>query len=174
MIPAMLLGPGLRYGAIGVAALAVGAFGFKQGLDWRAGQLEAAHAKAQAAVVRAEKSEAELGQIQREVAAAMTAARDRALELEKSHEVARANAQSSYDKRIAGVLDQHKRLSDAISRRSAGPVGAVPGDQSACRSHDPALEQQFAGELQDADRDRARLAALQELVRSHDLAVEAR
>lgn len=164
-----LLGPGLRYAGIGVAALAIGAIGFAWGLDWRAGQVEAARAKTEAALVRADKAEADYAQLRQEVGAAMARARDRAAELETKNAAARDKASKDYRVRVDGVLDAHRRLLDAVAQSGrSGPAGAVSGDQPGCRTHDPAAEREFAGALLAADRDRARLVVLQELIRAHD------
>lgn len=166
MIPAFLLGPAARYGAIGLVVVAVFGFGFKKGLDWRAGRLEAARAKAVALESRAAAAERDYNALRREVAAAMAAARDRAIEQEKQHAEAAAQISRDADRRIAGVLDHTRRMLRAVTPAD-GPVRPrpVPEGCPTRQLDDPAVERALVGRAGECAAAEERLRALQQFER---------
>lgn len=163
----LLAGRGLK---IGVAALSVAALfgaGFKKGLDWRAGQLEAAREKTGQAIERAERSEADYTQLRQQVADAMRAGQERAIELEKQHAEASKRAAAGYEKRIAGVLDIHKRLLGTVAASGGrGSPAELPELPSPRCSNDSSAERELVERIREADFAEARLIELQNLIRS--------
>lgn len=176
MIPAflvpMLAGRGLKIAGIGLAIVACSGFGFKKGLDWRADQVETAKAKTQQALTRAYDAEAKYDTLRRDVGAAMKAAQDRAVELEKGHAEAAKQAQEGIDRRIAGVLDAHKRVLILAERRREDRASAVPANCGTGILDDPTAVRELADRARAGDEAEARLAELQRIVKAHDDAVK--
>jgi hypothetical protein len=183
VIPPFILsffaGRGLKiFGFAAVFVAAVG-MGFKLGLDFRLGLVEAARAKQMAAETRAgqqedraAKAERDYNTLRREVADAMKAAQDQAITLENENNEARERASKDYRARVDGVMDSHKRLLGAIAKgRGQDSSAALSQDCPARGADDPASEERFAARLRDAALAEGRLEALQRLVADHDSSI---
>lgn len=173
MIPAFLAGPAVKWGGIGLLVVAIAAFGFKRGLEWREGQVAAAKAATAQALAeagrqeeRAAKAERDYNQLRREVADAMAAGQARAIELEKEHAERAERAKVEADGRVADVLGRTRRMLDAVA--PSGPTvraGSVPEGCRARQLDDPAVERALIGRVGECAAAEARLSALQSLVR---------
>jgi hypothetical protein len=167
-----LSGGSLRLALAGVAAAVVFGGGFKGGLMWRDGQLERARNATAEAQREAGEEKANYGRLRADVGAAMQSAQDRAIELEAKHVESAKKAASGYERRIAAVLDVHRRLLNSTAGGGRDSAGGLPGSEPAACFDGRAAFERFAGRAAECARSEAKLTELQRLVRSHDEAVK--
>lgn len=176
MIPGiglLLGGRGAKLVAIAVAAAVLAGSGFYAGKRWMDGtvakekiRVVQAQAEAAAATQKKERAEADYLQLRQQVADAMQKGQERAIELEKHHAEAAQRATVGYEKRIASVLDAHRRLLESSAagggRDHSGGLPELPSPRCA---HDSAAERELIERLRAADESEARLGELQRLIK---------
>lgn len=177
---------GLKAGALLAIILAILIVGFRIGLRWDATKIVAAESRASEFKAAAEKAEGNYKQLQREVAQAMVAARDRAVELEKVNEEARSVARKSAEDGIRAVASSADSLRKQLAevRRSVA-VSEMSTSQPPCGSNDasPNIElaervraigdrlERVGERIVEAAKAEARLTVLQTQVATHDAEV---
>jgi hypothetical protein len=169
----LVAGRGAKTAGIALAAIAIGGFGFKKGLDFRLAMVE----KARAAQLEAEKhagqqeeraakAERDYNALRREIAAALEAGRDQAIEQEKQHAQQVEKLEKDASKRVATVLDHTRRMLNAVAPTD-GPVRPRPVPQGcpARQLDDTAVQRQLIGRAGQCAAAEERLRALQQFER---------